>query len=105
MKNVMRDFKNQFNGPALEFSFTMEDSGPGLAWLGSKPIVEVVARAVAGQLLIKGIVFEEGTVVPEILHPKFPLPAAGTAGIPPVPMKPFGTVRDAAPVATKPIGK
>jgi hypothetical protein len=85
MKNVMRDFNNKFNGPVLEFSFTMEDSGPGEAWLGPKPIVEVVARAVAGQLLIKGIVFEEGTVVPEILHPKFVVPSVAA----PVALKPF----------------
>jgi hypothetical protein len=89
MKNVMRDFNNKFNGPVLEFSFTLEDSGPGEAWLGPKPIVEVVARAVAGQLLIKGIIFEEGTVVPEILHPKFPVPVSTT----PVVMKPFSAAK------------
>lgn len=58
----------------LEFSFVLEDKGPGVAWKGGAPIIQAVARSVNGQLLVKGIIYEEGAEVPSGLVPVYTHP-------------------------------
>ena len=63
--HVLQDFKSKHNqeDPAkrvIEFSFTLEDSGPDVAWpLDGNPVVAATARiSPNGQLLISGVIVE-----------------------------------------------
>lgn len=68
--HVLQDFQSKHNqtDPAkrvIEFSFTLEDSGPDVAWpLDGNPVVQAKARiSPNGQLLISGTIEEASETV------------------------------------------
>ena len=59
-EHQLNDFKSTIkeNGN-VEFSFKLEDKGPGVAWPGKNPVIAATAKqGPFGELLIEGVISE-----------------------------------------------